>query len=129
MKPINNSTLNNGLKKAEKQPSKKLFLKKKTLRAVLKGKESIKIKEDRKKTEAGLFKTLEKPMAPLSAKETSKSSLCLSFSFGFRYRKQETNMFFFWSCMEKIKEHFKCFFFFLNDEGDREERDCDIQLC
>lgn len=34
-------------------------------------------------------------MAPLSAKETSKSSLCLSFSFGFRYRKQETNMFFF----------------------------------
>jgi hypothetical protein len=38
-------------------------------------------------------------------------------------------MFFFWGCMEKIKEHFKCFFFFLNDEGDREERDCDIQLC
>jgi len=68
-------------------------------------------------------------MAPLSAKETSKSSLCLSFSFGFRYRKQEKNMFFFWGCMEKIKEHFKCFFFFLNDEGDREERDCDIQLC
>jgi hypothetical protein len=68
-------------------------------------------------------------MAPLSAKETSKSSLCLSFSFGFRYRKQETNMFFFWSCMEKIKEHFKCFFLKKkNDEGDREERDCDISV-
>ena len=32
--------------------------------------------------------------------------------------------------MEKIKEHFKCFFFFKkkNDEGDREERDCDISV-
>jgi hypothetical protein len=31
--------------------------------------------------------------------------------------------------MEKIKEHFKCFFLKKkNDEGDREERDCDISV-